>query len=269
VAANEVTLHARLLRSLVIDPAEIDLNGHEVSFDVSADAEGKLRFDDDRLSAFGQSMGSTIGAPAMSIDKVTDAVVFSGSGGVLIEIAVTSQKPINVADVLRTVLRYRRDEALDQFDPALHTIQHLWDMVDGVVHAPHVAAAVHPGIPPKHVLQHSGLEDGYFTPVSRAAFTSALGADLATPVLEQVAFEQMSLVGKREPVAPPVQGNDASGATNVAVQYAPEVLDGHNVAYQLATAQAQYGCFVATFDATTKATLRSVEASQVDVCLGR
>jgi hypothetical protein len=267
VAANEVTLHARLLRGIVIDPAEVSPAGSAAKLDVSAAADGMLRFDDDRLSAMGQSMGSTIGAPAMSIDKVTDAMVFSGSGGVLVEIAVTSKKPIDVGSLLRRLMRYRSGEELDQFDPALHALQHMWDMVDGVVHARHVALDMHPGVPAKHVLQHSGLQDGYFTTSSRAAFTTSLGADLATPVLEQDAFIQMGLEGKTMPVMPPVSGNGARGSTNVAVQYAPEVLDGHNVAYQLASAQAQYGCFVATFDATTKATLRSVEASSVAACL--
>jgi hypothetical protein len=267
VAANEVTLHARLLRGIVIDPAEILPAGSAAKFDVSADPDGMIRFNDDRFSAMGQSMGSTIGAPAMTIDKVTDAMVFSGSGGVLVEIAVTSKKPIDVGAVLRNFLRYKPGEELDQFDPALHTIQHIWDMVDGVVHARHVARDMHPGIPPKHVLQHSGLQDSYFTTISRAAFSTALGSDLVTPVLEQAAFLQMSLEGKTAPVDAPVSGNGPRGSTNVTVQYAPEVLDGHNVAYQVAGAQAQYGCFVATFDAATKATLRSVANSAVSVCL--
>jgi hypothetical protein len=266
VAANEVTLHARLLRGLAIDPAEILPAGSAAKFDVSLSPDGKIRFDDDRLSAMGQSMGSTIGAPAMSIDKVTDAIVFSGSGGVLVEIAVTSKKPVDVGALLSSFLRYRDDEPLDQFDPALHAIQHIWDMVDGVVHARHVARDMHPGVPAKHVLQHSGLQDGYFTPISRAAFTTALKADLVTPVLEEQAFVQMSLEGKTQPLTPPVSGNGPLGTTNVAVQYAPEVLDGHNVAYQLASAQAQYGCFVATFDADAAPTLRTVAASEVAAC---
>ena len=264
VAANEVTLHARLMRGLRLKAQDIE-PAEEAARQIDFGPSGELRFDDARFAAMGQSMGSTIGLPAMTVDRVTDAAIFSGSGGVLIEIAVTSMKPVDVNRILRTFLRYG-DSPLDQYDPALHAVQHVWDFVDPTVHARHVFSSPYEGVAPKHVIQHSGLMDGYFTPSSRAAFSLALGTPLVTPVLEPEALERMALGGLGEPVQPPLRGNAASGVTALVVQYSPEVLDGHNVAYQLRAAQDQYGCFIKSLSKDAAPIFRSVSDSTPERC---
>lgn len=264
IAANEVTLHARLLKGLTIDPNEVEPKEMAAQLLQPGSADGLIRFDDDRFASMGQSMGSTIGLPAMTIDKVTDAAIFSGSGGILIEIATTSMKPVDVGKALRVFLRYG-EKPLDQYDAALHAVQHLWDFVDPVVHARHVVLEPFDGIPAKHVIQHSGLSDGYFTADSRAAFSLALGAPLVTPVYEPSALEVMGLGGLGMAVDPPVSQN-INGVTAAVLQYEPSVLDGHNVAYQREDAQHQYGCFIKSLSATAAPVVRSVANSSPQMC---
>lgn len=265
VAANEVTLHARLLRGLVIDPTTIR-NLPAGSLDLSASADGLIRFDEDAFVTMGQSMGSTIGLPAATIDDYTDATILSGSGGSLIEIASTSSQPVDVSAVLRTFLSYKNNEPLDQFDPVLHILQHVWDLVDPLAYSPNVFQEPFDGIPAKHVLQHSGIMDGYFSPEGRAGLSAALGVTLVAPELEPVALDIMRLVGLEQVLMPPVSGNHASGVTAVVTQYQPSVLDGHHVAYQRDDAKAQYACFVKTLAITGIPVLAAVPDASVQDC---
>lgn len=275
VAANEVTLHARLMRGLAIDPAEVVLNVTNVrvsdevaraALDPGEDAEGKLRFNADRFTSLGQSMGSTIGLPAATIDRHMDAAIFSGSGGILVEIASTSKKPLDVNAVLRLLLKYKSGEPLDQLDPALHMIQHLWDYVDPTVHARYVFREPHPGVPAKHVLQHSGVSDGYFTAESKGAFAIATGVYPVAPVEEQPMIDHMRWGGRDAVAQTPVQGNTPEGVTGVVVQYQPSVLDGHNVAYQVPEAMSQYACFARSVGVEGAPILRSAADSTVEKC---
>lgn len=267
VAANEVVLHARLLSALTIDPDTI-VNLPEGMIDIGAVEDGLMRFDDARFVTMGQSMGSTIGLPAINIDKITAGTILSGSGGVLIEIAVTSEQPVNVGALLRTLLRYDDEEPLDQFDPVLHAIQHVWDLVDPMAHAHRAVLDPYEGFSPKHILQHSGLQDGYFSPQSRAGLSTALGLDLVEPVKEPVALEIMALGGHGEPIMTPAH-NNAGEVTAVAVQYEPSVLDGHHVAYQRDDAKAQYACFVYTTGEQRSPVLASPEQATPETCTPR
>ncbi len=265
VAANEVTLHARLLKGLVVDPSSIS-NLPEGVLDLSASADGMIRFDDSAFVTMGQSMGSTIGLPAATIDSVTDGAILSGSGGSLVEIASTSTEPINVRGLLRMFLQYKAAEVLDQHDPVLHVIQHVWDIVDPLSYSPHLFQNPYPNIPPKHILQHSGLHDGYFSPASRAGLSAAMGVQLVSPVFEPEAVEIMKLVGLDDVLMPPASANADSGVTAVVRQYEPSVLDGHHVAYQRDDAKAQYACFIKMLALYGVPTLASVDQSSVENC---
>jgi hypothetical protein len=264
VAANEVVLHARLLSALTIDPDTI-VNLPDGMIDIGAAEDGLMRFDDARFVTMGQSMGSTIGLPAINIDQITAGTILSGSGGVLIEIAVTSEQPVNVASLLRTLLRYDDEEPLDQFDPVLHAIQHVWDLVDPMAHAHRAVLEPYDGFSPKHILQHSGLQDGYFSPQSRAGLSTALGIDLVEPVKEEVALDIMALGGHGESISTPAH-NNAGDVTAVVVQYEPSVLDGHHVAYQRDDAKAQYACFVYTTGEGRSPVLASPEQATPEAC---
>ncbi|MFU8803877.1 MAG: hypothetical protein ACNA8W_08730 [Bradymonadaceae bacterium] len=261
IGANEITLHARLLANLAIDPAVAP-----EYLDPGEAADGLIRFDSARFSAMGQSMGSTIGLPAMTIDHRIDAAVFSGSGGVLIEVALTGTRPLHIKPVLHGILGYRNDEVLDRFDPILSAVQYVWDFVDPIVHGRHVFLEPHEGVKAKHVLQHSGLEDGYFSPLSRAAFSSSMGVELVEPVVEPYAREIMGWNNVGEALVAPVQGNRPGNITGVVLQYEPSVLDGHNVGFQRDDTRAQYGCFLRSVLVGEAPILRSVEDSSAEAC---
>lgn len=260
IGANEVILHARLMAGLEFDPDQVDGLS-----ELLPQVPEKIRFNDQGFSAMGQSMGSTIGLPALTLDSPLRAGIFSGSGGVLIEIALKSMKPINVGAALKLALRYDDDEELDTYDPILSALQHIWDFVDPVAHGRHVFQEPHGGVSPKHSLQHSGLDDGYFSTESRAAFSTSLGAPLAEPVLEEAALEQMKWRGLEEPISLPVQQNLA-GVTAVVRQYEPSVLDGHNVAFQLEEAQAEYACFALSLSGQSGPILRDAADATVENC---
>ena len=260
IAANEVTLHARLVEALEIQVSDVEgLAG------LLPEGVETIRFNQDGFAAMGQSMGSTIGLPALTVDDRIRAGIFSGSGGVLIEVALRSMRPINVGAALRIALGYQSEEELNRFDPILSAVQHVWDFVDPVSHASFVFLEPHEGIPPKHSLQHSGLDDGYFSPESRAAFSTALGAPLVEPLLEEEALDQMGWRGLDQVLDLPVEGN-VNGVTAVVTQYEPSVLDGHNVAFQRADAQAQYACFIRSLVGEDAPTLRSFEDSLPENC---
>ncbi len=261
IAANEVGLHARLMEGL-----EFDVDDVEGLAELMPEGVEVIHFDSDAFAAMGQSMGSTIGLPALTVDDRIDAGIFSGSGGVLIEVALESVRPVNVGAMLRLVLGYRSDEELDPYDPILSAVQHPWDLVDPVAHGRFLVDEPHPGQEPTHSLQHSGLDDGYFSPISRAAFSTALGGQLVEPLLEEEALDQMRWRDLDQVLELPVQGNSA-GTTNVVTQYEPSVMDGHNVAFQRDDAKAQYACFVKSLTWTDTPILRSVEASSLENCV--
>ncbi len=261
VAACETTLHVRLLANMTIDP---DVAAEYL--DPGDDPDGLVRFNAARISSMGQSMGSTIGLPALTVDRITSASILSGSGGILVEIAVESSQPVPIARLLGPAIGYRRDEELDQFDPMLHAVQHIWDFVDTTVHARHVIAEPYEGMVPKHILQHSGLTDGYFSPTSRAALAASLGLDLVEPVLEPEALDIMAMTGHPEAIPTPAGGNLEDNITGVSIQYAPAILDGHHVAYQRNDAKAQYACFLRSVGIEPAPVLRSVEASALENC---
>src|SRR5690554_1552870 len=267
VASNEVTLHARLLAGLTIDPQ--DFPELAAALDTSAASDGLIRFNDDRLNAMGQSMGSTIGVPALTVSKKIDAGILSGSGATLIEVALKTTKPVTLLPVLRGLLRYRTDEAMDRFDPVLSTLQYAWDFVDPSVHARHLFRDTHPGSPAKHILQHSGMDDGYFSIYSRTALSGAIGLDFVEPNPEPETLEIMKIIAPEHSVAlsAPVEGNLEDGTiTGVVAVYEPEVMDGHNIAYQVDDTKAQYACFAKSVGVGGAPVFRSVAQSQVETC---
>jgi hypothetical protein len=263
VSANEVTLHARFLKGLTIDPAVA--NG---LIDAGDAADGLVRFNTDSFTAMGQSMGSTIGLPALTVSEEVDAGILSGSGGTLIEVALESTKPMTLKPILRQVLSYRPDEAMDRYDPILSSLQQVWDYVDPIVHARHAIHEVHPNTPAKHILQHSGIDDGYFSVESRTALSAALGIDFAEPVDETEALDIMSIAAPEhdQALALPVTANIDGTHTGVVGMYQPSVMDGHNVAYQRDDAKAQYACFVKTVGSGGAPVFKSVEDAQVGAC---
>lgn len=87
VAAAEVTYLSRLVESATVSASLSPL------LDAGPASDGLIRFDDERLTAMGQSMGSTLGVALATVDPRIDGYLLSGAGGVLVEIAATSMQP--------------------------------------------------------------------------------------------------------------------------------------------------------------------------------
>lgn len=261
IGAAEIGLHARLLEAM-----DVDIDRVDGLREVMPEEAGRIHFDAEAFAAMGQSMGSTIGLPGLTVDSTIDAGVFSGAGGLLITVALEATEPIPVGDTLQVVLGYADEEPFDRYDPVLNAIQHVWDLVDPVAHGPFLVDEPHDGIEPTHALQHSGLEDGYFSPESRAGFSTAMGAELVEPVYEPEAFELMRWRGFGDPLELPA-GANRDGTTALVAQYEPRVLDGHHVAFQRDDAKAQYACFVHSLTTGGAPLFRSSSASEADACL--
>ena len=262
VAAGEIHLHARLLETLEFDVDSVDGLSDEMPDDVDT-----VSFDGDALAAMGQSMGSTIGLPALTVDDTIDAGIFAGAGGLLIEVALESTEPIPVGDTLKATLDYDSGEELDRYDPILSAVQQIWDLVDPVAHGRFLVDEPHDGIEPTHGFQPSGLEDAYFSTESRAAFSTAIGAQLVEPVLEAEALDQMRWRNLDDELTAPVTGN-RDGTTSVVQQYEPDVLHGHHVAFQRDDTKSQYACFIHSLTDTETPTFYAADESGVDACVG-
>jgi hypothetical protein len=201
-----------------------------------------VRLDASRLSAMGQSMGTTFAIPIASVEPRVKAWVFSGAGGSLIEIANSAHEPTELAPKVELLLGFPLDQHLHEAHPLLHLFQHLWDLTDPQGKARYVAAEPRPGHAAKPFLMFAGERDGYFAPNAQAAVAVPLGATLVGPAVEPVLAQNLSLAG-RSAVMGPLHGN-LNGVTAGVVQYAAPFELGHYVAFDEQDARDQYLCFV-------------------------
>ncbi len=238
VSAMELTLVSRLAVGLEIDRAEVATSTAAAPW-----GTGVVRFDPARLTAMGQSMGSTIGTPWATVDPRLAGIVLSGAGGILVDIATHAIEPVPVKGVAELALRLEPGEEIHLFHPALHAAQNLWDLVDPVAKASRVVLDPFPGVPPKHVLMTAGYLDGYFAPTSQAAMAVALGVPLAGTTVEPVLPATLRLAGQ-EPVSLPLSGNLA-GRTAAVLHYEAPNVNGHYVVFNQEGARFQYTCFLA------------------------
>jgi hypothetical protein len=237
VAAMEVSFISRLALSTTVD-ASLSPN-----LDAGGATDGLIRFDPARLTAFGQSMGTTLGVAAATVDPRIKGFVFSGAGGMLIEIAVTALEPLVLGPLVANFVELEAED-LHIDHPLLHTFQALWDLVDPVVKAPYIARRPHAGKEVPHVFMSAGIRDGYFHPRSQAAVATSLGATLVGDEIEPILPASLALDG-RETVAFPLVANIDDKTVGV-VQYPAENVHGHYVMFNREDARFQYTCFVAT-----------------------
>jgi len=237
VAAMEVSHMSRLALAISVDEALAP------TLDAGGAADGRIFFDPARLTAFGQSMGTTLGVAAATVDPRIQGYVFSGAGGMLIEIAVTAVEPLVLGPLVANFVELEADD-LHIDHPLLHTFQALWDLVDPVVKAPYVARRPQGDKHVPHVFMSAGVRDGYFHPRSQAAVATSLGASLVGDEVEPILPASLALDG-RETASFPLVGN-IEGKTVGVVQYAAENTQGHYVLFNRDDARFQYTCFVAT-----------------------
>ena len=235
ISAMELTILSRLLISTTVNA---DLSEH---LNAGSAQDGIIRFDPERLTALGQSMGSTIGVAWATVDPRVKGLVFSGSGGMLVEIANTALEPLDLKPTLELLI-FDGEPDIHLAHPMLHTFQSLWDLVEPVVKGPYVSAHPHPGFEPRDIMMTAGFRDGYFHPRSQAALALSLGTPIAEAAVEPILAERLELAG-RSPADYPIQ-NNFDGYTSTVVSFdAPHML-GHYVVFNQEGSRHQYTCFL-------------------------
>ncbi len=206
-------------------------------------AGGTARVDMARLSAMGHSMGSTIGIPVATVDPRIKGYVFSGAGGLLIEVATETTWPVKLGDTLELLLGFKDGEQLDRGHPLLHAFQTLWDAIDPVAKARHVAREPFEGQVPRPYFLPQGLTDGYFHAGAQAAIGGALGTTVVGDELDATLPRTLRLDGRGTTAGFPLRGN-LNGVTAGTVQLQTPFELGHYVMFDVATMGAQVGCFL-------------------------
>lgn len=199
-------------------------------------------FDPNRLTAMGQSMGTTLGMVWATVDPRLKGIVLSGAGGILVEIAVEAVEPVMLKGIAELALRLDEEEEVHLAHPVLHAAQNLWDLVDPIAKANRLVKAPFDGVPPKHVMMTAGFLDGYFNPRSQAAMAVAMGLPLAGERVEPILGERIDLAGNGSADFP--LSHNLSGMTAGVVQYAAPHTLGHYVVFNQPGARHQYTCFV-------------------------
>ena len=236
VAAMELTLLSRLVTTMSVDASIADtLNAGNAS-------DGLIRFDSERLSAMGQSMGSTLGIAWATIDPRVQGYMFSGSGGILVEIATTATEPFAFRGLLETLVELDEDQQIHRFHPLLHTFQNLWDMVDPIAKAKHISREPFPGFEPRDIFMSAGIIDGYFSPRSQAAMAVALGTEHVGEQVDEMILDSLSLAGYQQHTYP--LSKNLNGRVSGVVEYESPYSLGHYVMFNQEGARYQLTCFI-------------------------
>jgi hypothetical protein len=204
---------------------------------------GTTHVDMSRLSAMGHSMGSTIGIPVATVDPRIKGYVFSGAGGMLIEVASETTYPVNLRTTLELLLGFKPGEVLDRSHPLLHAFQTLWDSTDPTAKARHVAREPYEGQVAKPFFLPQGLIDGYFHPGAQAAIGGALGTTLLGEELDPTLPRTLRLDGQSTSTAFPLR-NNLNGVTAGSVQLQTPFELGHFIVFDTASTQSQVACFL-------------------------
>ncbi|MGV3623377.1 MAG: hypothetical protein ACO1OB_21335 [Archangium sp.] len=212
-------------------------------------AGGTARVDPSKLSAMGHSMGSTIGIPVATVDPRIKGYVFSGAGGMLIEVATETTYPVNLRETLQLLLNFKQGEVLNRTHPLLHAFQSLWDLTDPSAKGRHVAREPYEGQVPKPYFLPQGLTDGYFHPGAQTAVAGALGTTLIGEELDPTTPRTLRLDG-RGTTAYPLRSN-LNGVTAGSLQIQTPYDLGHYVVFDVPSVGAQVGCFLAGIGSPT------------------
>ncbi|GMU60111.1 MAG: hypothetical protein AMXMBFR34_18740 [Myxococcaceae bacterium] len=210
---------------------------------VPLDGGGTATFDTARVSAMGQSMGSTIGIPVATVAKRIHGFVFSGAGGLLLEVATTATYPVDLRAALETILGFQAGQALDNKHPLLNAFQALWDFIDPTAKARHVAREPHPGQQPQPFFMPHGVVDGYFHPGAQAAVAVSLGTTLVGEEVDPLEPKALRLDGRGTQPSFPLKGNQ-NGVTAATVHLRVPFELGHYVVFDMAGVSSQVACFV-------------------------
>jgi hypothetical protein len=206
-------------------------------------AAATARFDVTKLSAMGHSMGSTIGIPVATVDPRIQGYVFSGAGGLLIEVATSTTYPVRLQELVSQLLGFEGAQLIDRTHPLLHAFQSLWDFTDPSAKARHVAREPLPGKVAHPALMPQGLIDGYFYPWAQTSVAVQLGVTHAGETLDATTVDTLSLAGLPTRAAFPISKN-VSGVTVGSSQTQTPFELGHFVVFDREDVQHQVECFL-------------------------
>ncbi len=206
---------------------------------------GGAHVDMNKLTAMGHSMGSTIGIPVSTVDPRIKAYVFSGSGGLLLEVGTETTYPTSLHQLIELLLEFKSGETLTRTHPLLHAFQTLWDLTDPVAKARHTAVEPYPGHVAHPYFQPMGILDGYFHPEAQAAAGGALQTTLiGEPAEGSVLQRTLTLQGRGALATYPLH-NNLNGVTAGTAQYAVPFELGHYIVFDMTSVQSQVACFLA------------------------
>lgn len=227
VSAMEVQYLTRLLSTGIT----VNVNGTPARFDLT------------KLSAMGHSMGSTIGIPVATVDPRIQGYVFSGAGGLLLEVATSTTYPVRLQELVSQLLGFQGTQVIDRTHPLLHAFQSLWDFTDPSAKARHVAVEPLPGKSAHPAFQPQGVIDGYFHPWAQTAVAVQLGVTQAGDVFDATSVDALSLASRPVRASFPIAKN-VNGVTVGLSQVQTPFDLGHYVVFDREDVQHQVECFL-------------------------
>jgi hypothetical protein len=195
------------------------------------------------LAFWGHSQGATEGGIAMPFTAGVLGAVMSGQGASLMDALVTKTNPVNVAAALPFALE---DRKVDVNHPVVALLQYDLGVVDPLNYAALLVSAPVAAANLKHVFQPYGQNDTYAPPATQKTFALAAQLQEAAPppgVTPDMIFGAAPLP---LPAGGDVMSSMGAPVTALLRQYAPSSsYDGHFVAFDNATAEADVDAFLA------------------------
>jgi pimeloyl-ACP methyl ester carboxylesterase len=230
----------RMTRTLRI-PASISHTGAEIGFDPN------------RQYFFGHSQGGLTGPLFAAIEPNLVGAVFSAGGGRFGISVLEKTEPVNIPNLLKTLLA--SDDPLDLYHPVINLFQIGAEPSDPANYGPRIIRRP-PGAKPIHVLMTEGTQDPYTPPHAIEALATSVGVDLSTkPYYYEV--PQLTLAG-RATLDPPFSMNVASeigeSATGALVMFKDQ---GHFPVFYDDGAKTIYRHFIKTMSETGIAEIRA------------
>jgi len=205
-----------------------------------------LMFNPGALAFFGHSQGSTSGEIAMAWSSDTTGVVFSGAGSYLTSSLLDKTMPVNISSGMAFLI----GESLDTEHPVMTIFQSFFDRSDPLNYNPLIIRRPPATIPSKNVYMSWGKADTYTPRSTLEANARSLGL---SPV--GVPIEEFDTPMIARPVTANMTGGDSVKRTAAVFQYEPNGYDGHFVALQNPSAQADWLAFLRSYFSTGTPTI--------------
>ncbi len=225
---------------------------HRLIASLQAAVPGAPKFDLTKVYFFGHSQGGATGPGFVAFEPDLDGAVLSGTAGLLTLGLLNKTQPLNIPDLLTTLLR---DDPVNVDNPSIGLVQMWMERADPINYAPLMVRHPVAGLAPRNIFQTEGYTDHYAPNPGIEAFATALGADIAlVPDHEDVLG--VTLNGGKT-LATPIAHN-AGTATCVLAQFkAPSGDDGHFVVFDVSLASHQAAEFLGSLARTGTATVVS------------